>query len=42
MKNELGNVKVKERGVYIYDGKDFEKYTEKSKSMIVEDDQKVH
>jgi len=33
---------IKERGVYIYEGKDFEKHTEKLKSMIVEEDQKVH
>jgi len=33
---------IKERGVYIYEGKDFEKHTEKLKSMIVEEDQKLH
>ena len=33
---------IKERGIWVYDGKDFEKYNEKLKSMIVEYDQKVH
>lgn len=38
----LTETTIKERGIWVYDGKDFEKHTEKLKSMIVEDDQKVH